>query len=209
MDLMSFPAPPVTLAAAPQPPVWSHLLERALDELDYGILLVDGEAHVRHMNQCARRCIETEAVAVGLIGHRLRARWPDDVAPLHQALIAAADHGRRSLLPLGRGDTRSVVALVPLDPGMAALLLGRQAICERLSVEGFARGAGLTLAETRVLAALGQGQRPSDIARKQGVKLSTVRTQIGAIRAKTGAESIAGLLHQVAALPPMVGLLAH
>jgi DNA-binding CsgD family transcriptional regulator len=207
MDLMTFPLVPQTVAR--QPPAWSHLLERALDELDYGILLVDGEGHVRHMNQCARRGIEAEAVAVGLIGHRLRARWPDDVAPLHQALMAAADRGLRSLLPLGRGDSRSVVALVPLDSGVAALLLGRQAICERLSVEGFARGAGLTLAETRVLSALGQGQRPHAIAQEQGVKLSTVRTQIGAIRAKTGADSIADLLHMVAALPPMVGRVAH
>jgi DNA-binding CsgD family transcriptional regulator len=102
-----------------------------------------------------------------------------------------------------------VVAVVPLEPGTAALLLGRQAICERLSVEGFARGAGLTLAETRVLAALGQGQRPAAIARDQGVKLSTVRTQISAIRGKTGAASIAGLLQMVAALPPVVSRLSH
>jgi len=51
--------------------------------------------------------------------------------------------------------------------------------------------------------------KPNGIALEQGVKLSTVRTQIGAIRDKTGADSITELLRFVAALPPMVGALRN
>jgi hypothetical protein len=39
--------------------------------------------------------------------------------------------------------------------------------------------------------------------------VSTVRTQIGSIRAKTGANSIRELVRQVAVLPPLVGALRH
>jgi DNA-binding CsgD family transcriptional regulator len=49
--------------------------------------------------------------------------------------------------------------------------------------------------------------RPTLIAQTQGVAVSTVRTQIGSIRAKTGAASISALVRQVAVLPPLVGAL--
>ena len=47
----------------------------------------------------------------------------------------------------------------------------------------------------------------AEVARQQGVAVSTVRTQIGSIRAKTGAGSISELVRQVAVLPPLVGAL--
>jgi hypothetical protein len=40
-----------------------------------------------------------------------------------------------------------------------------------------------------------------------GVAFSTVRTQIGNIRQKTGAPSIRALVQQVAVLPPLMGVL--
>jgi DNA-binding CsgD family transcriptional regulator len=49
--------------------------------------------------------------------------------------------------------------------------------------------------------------RPTAIAERQNVAVSTVRTQIGSIRAKTGAGSISELVRQVAVLPPLVGAL--
>jgi DNA-binding CsgD family transcriptional regulator len=60
-----------------------------------------------------------------------------------------------------------------------------------------------------VLEHLCGGVRPTEIAQRQGVAVSTVRTQIGSIRAKTGATSIRELVRQVAVLPPLVGALRH
>jgi len=74
-------------------------------------------------------------------------------------------------------------------------------------VQGFARLHGLTGGEGRVLAALCGGARPAEVAREHGVALSTVRSQIGSIRLKTGAASIRDLLAQVARLPPLMGRL--
>ena len=45
------------------------------------------------------------------------------------------------------------------------------------------------------------------IAERQGVGLATIRTQIGSVRAKTGAASIRALVRQVAMLPPLVSAL--
>lgn len=209
--LLSEPAYATTLGQRPalgamEPPPLGRLLARALDELDYGIALLDADCNVLHINHRARRTIEGPH-ALQLCGMQLRARDPRDLIPLQDALVAAALRGLRTLLKIGEGELRQVAALVPVDHGVAALLLGKDRVCEDLSIQCFARAHALTSAETRVLAALGMGVRPSDIAREQGVKLSTVRTQIGAIREKTGAESITALVRLVASLPPMVGAL--
>jgi DNA-binding CsgD family transcriptional regulator len=131
---------------------------------------------------------------------------------LHDAL-ASSRRGLRKLVLLGQGAQGSSLSVVPLghvgEDGEAAtlLVLGRRHVCERLSVQWFARSHRLTPAETRVLEALCEGLEPLEVARLHGVGLATVRTQIGAIRAKTGAESIRELQRQVALLPPMVGSL--
>lgn len=83
-------------------------------------------------------------------------------------------------------------------------MFSKRQVCEALSVEAFARGHGLTGAETQVLKALSDGTTPHEAAQMLGVRLSTVRTQIGSIRAKTGAPSIRALVQQVACLPPLV-----
>jgi DNA-binding CsgD family transcriptional regulator len=199
-------ATPWQVSTAPTEAPLGRLLARVLDELDYGILLLAPDGHLLHMNHRARQLLDGDH-ALQLLGQQLRARHPQDVVPLCEALQAAAVRGLRRLLPLGQGSGRRIAALVPVYPGTVALVLGKDQVCEDLSIQCFARCHALTTAETRVLAALGSGVRPNQIAREQGVKLSTVRSQIGAIRDKTGAESITALVRLVAALPPMVGAL--
>jgi DNA-binding CsgD family transcriptional regulator len=183
-----------------------RLLARALDEVDYGVVLLNAEAQVLHLNHRARQMMVGEH-ALQLHGHQLRTRDVLELVMLQDALRAAAQRGLRRLLTLGQGENRQSAALVPVGDGIAALLLGKSRVCEDLSIQCFASSHALTTAETRVLAALGGGIAPADIARDLGVKLSTVRTQIGAIRQKTGASSITALVRVVAALPPMVSAL--
>ena len=96
----------------------------------------------------------------------------------------------------------------PMFPWQLQLLmLGKRQVCESLSVQGFARSHGLTPAETRVLVPLCQGVPPGEVAEMLGVGIATVRSQIGSIRQKTGAESIRALVGQVAMLPPLMGVL--
>ena len=160
----------------------------------------------------------------------MRAHSPQDVAPLYDAL-AGAQRGLRRLLPMGQKSNRIYVSVVPLTaqvggvfaraPGSTAtaagvsqavesaalLVFSKRQVCSPLSVSGFARCHGLTATETHVLQMVCDGVPPGKIAQQHGVMLSTVRTQITSIRAKTHTLSIRDLVHQVAVLPPLVGAL--
>jgi DNA-binding CsgD family transcriptional regulator len=194
---------------------WTQWLTRMLDEIDYGMLMVNAEAQVLYANHAARHELDGDH-PLRMLGKTLVSHRGEDVAPLCDAL-ASAQRGLRKLLTLGAGEQRVSISVVPLPGemderggGQATLLvLGKRQMCAPLSVQGFARSMQLTPAETRVLDMLCNGVRPTEVATRQGVALSTVRTQIGSIRAKTGAASIRELVRQVGLLPPLVGALRH
>jgi DNA-binding CsgD family transcriptional regulator len=185
----------------------ANWLSRMLDEVDHGMLLVAADGEVSYFNHAARLVMD-EQHPLQMLGSSLRARHPQDVAPLYDAL-AGAQRGLRKLLHLGEGTQRVGISVVPL-PGadhLSLVVLSKRHFCQTLSVQAFARGAGMTPAETRVLAQLCDGVSPSEIAQSAGVAVSTVRSQIGSIRTKTGAASIHELVRQVAVLPPMLSAL--
>lgn len=204
-------APGVTAAGLDTPSL-TRCYELMLDEIDYGVLLLDGDAQVLHLNHAAR-CELDAHHPLQLLGRQLRTREAADVLRLHDALQAAAQRGLRRLLMLGHGEHRVALAVVPLcaaaGDGRSAtqLSMGKRQVCGGLGVHWFARDHGLTLAETRVLEALSEGRPPSEIAARHGVGISTIRSQIGSIRLKTRSDSIGALVRQVAVLPPLVGAL--
>jgi DNA-binding CsgD family transcriptional regulator len=187
-------------------------LAATLDEIDYGVLLVSRDARIMHVNHAARVELDARHPLV-LCGDELQARRAADAAPLRDALHSALRRGLRKLLTLGDGDEHVSLSVVPLPPqdgdrrAAAALLLGKRHVCVDLSVQWYARDHGLTPAEGRVLAALCRGRRPNDVAAEFGVAISTVRTQIGSIRLKTGADSIRSLVRTIATLPPLMSAL--
>ena len=191
-------------------PIWQWLAG-ALDELDYGIVVLFKGAGIVHINDAAQ--VELDDLhPLQCVGNELRARLARDVAPLHEAVAAAATRGMRRLLTVGEEAHRTSVSVVPLEsaddgPRAVLVVLGKREMCESLSVQGFARIHRLTGAEVRVLKELCNGVPPAQIAALLGVAISTVRSQIGSMRAKTGAESIRALVRQVAVLPPVKGVL--
>ena len=63
-----------------------------------------------------------------------------------------------------------------------------------------------------MLQSLCKGLGPTEIAAEHAVAISTVRTQLAAIRSKTGVSSLRGLVNEVACLPPLMhvlGALTH
>lgn len=199
---------PERRSAASQSSRWLSLM---LDEIDYGMVLLNESGQVLHVNHAARAELDGEH-PLQLLGRELRARLSTDVAPLNEAL-QAAQRGLRRLITLGGRGSALTLAVVPLGaqasgaPQATLLLLGKRRVCERLSVQWFARTHSLTPAETRVLEGLCSGLDPREVADQHGVGLATVRTQIGSIRAKTATESIRDLVQRVAVLPPMVSSL--
>ena len=192
-------------------PPMGQWLAGALDELDYGIVVLFEGASIVHINDAAQ--VELDDLhPLQRVGNELRARLARDVAPLHEAVTAAATRGMRRLLTVGEETHRTSVSVVPLEsaddgPRAVLIVLGKREMCESLSVQGFARIHRLTGAEVRVLKELCNGVPPAQIAALLGVAISTVRSQIGSMRAKTGAESIRALVRQVAVLPPVKGVL--
>ena len=188
----------------------NHSATRMLDEVDYGMLLVGDEAQLVHINRVAQRELDADH-PLQLLGNSLRAQRAQDIAPLFAAL-SCAQRGLRRLLRLGDAARRVYVSVVPLETEgtpLALIVLGRRQVCEHLSLQGFARNLGLTVAEARVLDRLCAGISPAVIAQQQGVAVCTVRTQIGSIRSKVGASSIGDLIRIAAALPPLLGVLPN
>jgi DNA-binding CsgD family transcriptional regulator len=187
--------------AAPHPV--SRWVTMMLDEVPYGMILLADDAEVVHVNFTAREELDA-GHPLQLLGRQLRARHPQDVARLHDALANASKRGIRKLVALGEGRARGNLAVIPLGAGSTLVSLGKRHLSERLTVQMFANQNHLTSAETRVLEALCEGHEPAEVAELNEVKLATVRTQIGSIRAKTGTGNIRDLVRLVAMLPPIV-----
>jgi DNA-binding CsgD family transcriptional regulator len=189
-----------------------HWMAAALDEIDYGMVLLGDDVRMLHVNQAARAELD-EDHPLQLLGRELRARHSRDVQALHTALQGAAQRHLRKLITMGEPGLQVSVSVVPLDRlsnggrNATLVILGKRKVGASLAVESFARSHRLTAGETRVLTALCGGARPGDIAALHGVALCTVRSQIGSIRLKTGATSIRELVRQVAVLPPLMGVL--
>lgn len=192
----------------PQPPgaqEWHGPLPWALlDLVDYPMVLVTDGCHMTHANRAARLPMARSSAQ-----DCVRARLADHAAGLAAACLAA-QKGLRTLLALQvDGDPRPrQVAVLPVEQGggqaAALVMFERPALCQPLSLYGFGRAVGLTDAEARVLSDLWEGNSPQQIASARQVAISTVRSQIGQIRSKTGAQTMAAVMRQIATLPPML-----
>jgi DNA-binding CsgD family transcriptional regulator len=185
----------------------SALLMRVLDEIDYGLLLVTPDGTLRYANQLGlREVLDNGALQVAQ--GRVQARNGADQTALHAAL-ADARRGLRRLVTASHDGVPASVAVVPVgdaDTGgepLALLVFGKRQANETLTVDFYARTHGLTSAELCVLKSMCAGLKPKEIARHQGVAISTVRSHICSIRIKTQTGSIRDLLSRVAVLPPI------
>lgn len=184
------------------------LLRQVLDALGFGLLLVDAQCRVVHVNSAAQ-CLCQGGAPLHLQLGRLRSDEGDTLRL--GAAVRAAASGQWGMLVLGSGAATLSVGVVPLvaDEGasevVAMLVIGREPRPSRLALHFFARAHQLTAAEAAVLEALSCGLSPRQIAAQGGVAISTVRTQIAAVRAKVRARSICDLMRLVAALPPLQG----
>jgi DNA-binding CsgD family transcriptional regulator len=214
--------PPAASGVAARPgPLAPSLLAVVLDEIDYGVMVVDAvSGALLHANRLAleeahaHRTLDLgtgRVVAVDGAGQRALA-----------AALQAVQLGRRSLLalrpapgeaatardggPRAHGSTVQV-SVVPLasESGVsrALLVFGKRQVADTLSVGFYARAHALTPTEDAVLLSLCRGLRPTQIASDHGVAISTVRTHVNSIRVKTGTASIRELVDRIAALPPM------
>lgn len=174
-----------------QPTVGADALLAVLDALDTGVMVCDARG---------RLLMHNHAAGCELAGGGLLRLGPDNLLDvsggtgllaLRRAVHGAAfDHSHR-LVPLCHGEQCLMLAVQPLrcDGGatpLVLLLTGRRGLCPDLAVHHVGRVYALTPAELSVLTNLLAGVRIGDMASARGVKLSTVRTQVAALRAKPG-----------------------
>jgi DNA-binding CsgD family transcriptional regulator len=199
----------------------ARALARSLDHVGRGVMLVGSAGKLLFANRLARAALKPQ-YPLQIEGACLRGRRGADDAQLTAAIDAALQRGLRRMVTLGRrrscsageipGETVNLtVSVVPVDgfDGGRAVMVSLPQPCRTfdLAIQVFSLQQGFTIAERAVLEALLAGQTPSAIARAKGVALSTVRTQIGQLRNKSGTHSIQELVDRIWALPPMMGLM--
>ncbi len=184
-----------------------HLL-RVIDEIDYGILVINAQGEILQANHLARHELLTGHLLAS-VNNVLTGRSTGLCEQIEQGM----DHARRGQRKLvfldgSRGDMP--VAFIPLshpletDSPTVLVLLTRQSACDNLAVRMYARAQRLSPGEESVMIALCRGLEVSDIARENGVAQSTVRSQVKSLREKTGCPSIRRLIQRIHSLPPVV-----
>lgn len=183
-------------------------LALVMDELAHGVLVANLKGDLLHANQAAQLELSRREV-LGVQDGRLQTVDPRHERELTQAL-ARAESGRRSLVSLRNGRRgRLSIALIPLRadkigaPPTVALVLSRATVCDTLMLCFFARTHGLTPAEEQVLAILCQGFSTPQAAVQLKVAVSTVRSHVRSLCAKTQSHGVRELVGQVAVLPPL------
>ena len=193
--------------AAGRPAIGAGLVQ-VMDELAYGVVIASPQGRLLHANQAARLELRRRR-ALDVEGGLLRAHRAQDTKALGDALAKAAD-GKRSLLSLqaASGAALSVV-LVPLraeGPGAApqvGLILARSSVCDPLMLCFFARSHALTATEEHVLGILCHGYSAPEVAAQMQVAVSTVRSHVRSLCAKTRSSGVRELVNRLAVLPPI------
>jgi len=187
------------------------LLAAVLDEVDVPMLIVDVDGDLLHANRLARLELADDHHPLVIELGQVRLRPQHRAAGFGCEFAGALRSGRRRMLSWDVADSAGSVGVVPLEgaafvggAGATLLVLGRRQLCPTLTIDWFARNHALTDFEARVLRLLCAGLKPQEVAERHGVAVSTIRTQVSSIRAKTLADSIADLVARVARMPPMV-----
>jgi DNA-binding CsgD family transcriptional regulator len=203
-----------------QAPLGAGLMLELLEELDTPVVVCSETGRVELANSAARReLLSASPLGVDELGTlRLTAGAHACEWPWRQALRHAVSQGKRQLLALRDDANVLMVSVMPLvsganqngagrDTGFALVMLARRQPAPALAVQMLSRLVALTSAEQGVLAGLLAGERVEAIAVRRGVKLSTLRTQVSAVREKLGAQRLEDLVRIASELPPMAGAL--
>lgn len=189
-------------AAAPLVPLdATPLVMAGVECLGHGLAVFDAHTRLHYANGAALTLLRQLGWSSGELGSpcQLPARWLD-------ALAKVCSKGRRELAPLPRGEPRGHAALVPIESGgqpLAFVIFSREELCGAVELELFALRHGMTLAEGEVLRQLCHGMAAAAIARSRQVSVSTVLSQISAIRQKTSCRTVRQLLHALSRMPQL------
>ncbi|GAB3626560.1 helix-turn-helix transcriptional regulator [Pandoraea terrae] len=185
--------------------------ESALDNVDFMIMVTDGDGRLRHANRHGEMALTRDGFPLTVRDGRLRARQTHEQQALEHALTLACGHPRMAHpIALSDGPDRLPVTCVPLTPSHPLASLDTVPLAMLLARAGPAQPAaraqllahlfGLGAAETDIGLALSAGLSLDEIAAQRRSSIHTVRSQLRSIMAKTGARrqsELVSLLHRV------------
>jgi len=185
----------------------------ALDGLAAGMILVDGQGRIVHLNAAADRLV-TEGDAIVIRDGRLVATQKAATAALAESFAAAAsgggigvegisvpietrmgDHFVAHVLPLTTGARREAGAHYAAT---AAVFVHPTTLHVPAVPELMAKAFGLTLSELRVLLTITQVGGVGETAETLGIGEATVKTHLHRIFSKTGTSRQADLVKLIA-----------
>ena len=183
------------------------VLSMLIDVLAHGLVVLGERGQLVHANQVARMELNRGRVLCK-VGEDVQAVSAADNKTLQLALTKAGA-GKRSLISIAGGGLNLMLAIVPLKPdadswkSRVALFFSRAEVCESGMFGFFARSYGLTQTEEQVLTILCRGLSTPEIALQMKVAVSTVRSHVRSLCAKTGSSGVRELVNRVAVLPPV------
>lgn len=194
---------------------WQHrtaeeqlsVFHQSLDGLDFGVIFIDSANQVRHANAAVNLMLRSPTITALLGG--LPAKVPAEGALA--ALVQKCAMGQGDALSMGAGQDRLFALALPLATSSASAAVGARASVmlmlmdpskrSDLAMDFVARAFSLSKAELRLLPLLMQSCTPADIATRLDLKITTVRSQLSAIFAKTGTRRQQELIQLLGKLP--------
>ena len=175
-----------------------------LDELSFGVAVVDLRRHVLYASRIALARLQGRG-RLQVVGGVIEAAAREDTDVLEQA-IEVTRGGRRSYIALGWGAGATDIAVLPLpswEVPAAALVFEKSQEESGLGLYFFARSHNLTHAEERLLALLCNGGDVPAAAERVGCAINTARTHVRSLLKKTGLPTLRALVGRVGNLPPV------
>jgi DNA-binding CsgD family transcriptional regulator len=182
----------------------SSVAVRALDQLCAGVIIADNNGRVIEMNRAAEFIVQLDD-GLNICNGRLCARRTFETTKIAKLIAGATDAkagaaAGRMLVGRCDGLPPYVLTVAPLrtniavdDRRLAMIVVvdpQRHSPSEADLVEFF----GLSPAEARLAAALLTGKTLAQIAASAGVRITTLRTQLGSILRKVGADRQSDLI---------------
>ena len=185
----------------------ADLLGLLVDELAHGVMIVNTQGWILHANRAALGALQ-RGVGLATTHGGLKLKSVSDQNRLALALSKAAS-GKRSLVRLEDAGGSTNLAVVPLSRQIAgpcdriALLFSREAVCEPSLFASFAHSHRLTRTEEQVLQLLCRCHSAPEVAVQMKVAVSTIRSHVRSLCAKTSTHGVRQLINLVTALPPL------
>ncbi len=209
--------------------LFGNMIGDVLNQLKLCVIVVDAEARTVYLNESAQCLIQShDGLSCGATGN-LRAHWPEQTRTLHQSIRAIAygdapclkraEHSstlhasdRFSSLSLSRpsGKRQLCISLVPLvtehQPHVAVFIVDPEEN-HSPSPQTLSRLFSLSETESSLLHAFASGAGLEEAAEQSGITLSTARTYLKHVFAKTDTNRQPELMRLICKTP--AGLLRH